>query len=317
MGPFDACADPETSRANMNWYKERTGTSGSLRPSPHPQDPKDCVTLSTHIQAQWQVNPNIWKALTVLLILSTVNGVSPSPKKSALKRKEISFCVSPPWVLSLGASDFRALSLGHSSYSSLGTEYLLLCSCFMLLLNCCMWGSFLLTGAPVRSGNCTGCLFLPRTQLKDARHSRYWKRENVFQDLEDSLSRIHFWLWEVCERLITKQTLLHTGGCSARTLLLIQSGQKSFRISHLPSQEWRGRSVPRARSRWQFPFWGVCYLCHAISSQEWHLNFHLAVPAACPGSVMGYYLNTQLLWRAFRSILQTLWTYRPVLQSVC
>lgn len=41
LGPFDVCADPETSRVNMNWYKEGTGTSGSLRPSPHPQDPKD------------------------------------------------------------------------------------------------------------------------------------------------------------------------------------------------------------------------------------------------------------------------------------
>lgn len=177
-------ADPERCRANMNWYKERTGTSGSLRPSPHPQDPKDWVTLSTHVQAQWQVNPNIWKALTVLLILSTINGVSPSPKKSALKRKEISFCVSPPWGLSLGASDFRGLSLGPSSYSSLGTEYLLLCSCFLLLLNCCMWGSFLLTGASVRSGNCTGCLFslvhswrMPGTADtgKEKMYSRTWR----------------------------------------------------------------------------------------------------------------------------------------------
>lgn len=99
------------------------------------------------------------KHLLFLLIVSTVNGVSPSQKKSALKRKEISFCVSSPWGLSLGASDFRALSLGHSSYSSLGTEYLLLCSCFMLLFNFCMWGSFLLTGAPGRSRNYTGCRF--------------------------------------------------------------------------------------------------------------------------------------------------------------
>lgn len=45
-------ADPETSRVNMNRYKERMGTNGSLRPSPHLQDPKDCVTLSTRRQAQ-------------------------------------------------------------------------------------------------------------------------------------------------------------------------------------------------------------------------------------------------------------------------
>lgn len=49
---LDLCADPETSRVNMNWYKERMGTSGSLRSSPRPQDQKDCVTLSAHRQAQ-------------------------------------------------------------------------------------------------------------------------------------------------------------------------------------------------------------------------------------------------------------------------
>lgn len=33
---FDLRADPETSQVNMDWYKERMGTSGSLRPSSHP-----------------------------------------------------------------------------------------------------------------------------------------------------------------------------------------------------------------------------------------------------------------------------------------